>query len=508
MAQLIDIRRVEVGPRYLTARVRIAMSAPLMTSDDLEGTTRIYRLMPHIIEHICLGDNGTLFRDVMGDTEIAHLLEHVIVEILAQSDIAGDVTYGRTFAVEDERRTYDIELPCPDDALVIGALSSAVWIMQWAFTGGGEPAPDVEATVYGLVNLVQSLPEPEPPLPSVEEYVVEGDEARAILAELAGQNTTVEQDPAAEVEEEHISTDELEWMRVPVEQPEPEPEPYEPQPEPEPEQLTPEEEAEIAAWRDYMAGVDAGAPAYEVEPAPEPEPEPVEELEPELEEEPEPEPEMEPEPETEPAEEPEPEPQPEPAIDEEQAAWPWGDEEIDEPAPEPFDELGSTLVRKPLVLEEFVETTSEDDPEPELLPDPEPRLDQLPEEDDVPTELPAGTSEAFEVKGPLFDDFFETAAPAEESEPELEPEVAAEPEEEALPEEDVSELDEPEVEVSYEEVELTEEAAEPEPVEDDYGYDDYEYEDEDYDDEYHEEDDEYLRRLDTFDDLPANWRVR
>ena len=184
MAHVIDIKRVEVGPKYLTARVSIDASAPLMTSEDLEGTTRVYRLLPRIIDHVCLGDHGETFKDVMGDTELAHLLEHVTVEILAQTDIAGDVTYGRTYAVEDDPRSFDVEFPCPDDALVIGALSSAAWILQWAYTGGGEPEPDVAATVHGLVNLIESLPEPPRPLPSVREYVVEGEEARAILEEL------------------------------------------------------------------------------------------------------------------------------------------------------------------------------------------------------------------------------------------------------------------------------------------------------------------------------------
>ena len=213
MAQLIDIRRVEVGPKTLTARVRVSLSAPLYTSEDLEGTTRVYRLLPHIIEHVCLGDGGETFKDVMGDTELAHLLEHVTVEILAQSDIAGDITCGRTFEVEDERRTYDIEFPCLDDALVIGALSSAVWILQWAYTGGGEPAPDVEATVRGLVDLVEGLPYPGDPAPSVVEYVVEGDEARAILAELEEGAQDADEEPKDAEPEEAPSDDEPSWVR-------------------------------------------------------------------------------------------------------------------------------------------------------------------------------------------------------------------------------------------------------------------------------------------------------
>ena len=91
----------------------------------------------------------------MGDTELAHLLEHVTVELLAQTDAAGDVMGGQT--VEIGERTYKITLACPDDVLVAGALSSAVWILQWAYSGGGEPEPDVEAIASGLVDLVDSL---------------------------------------------------------------------------------------------------------------------------------------------------------------------------------------------------------------------------------------------------------------------------------------------------------------------------------------------------------------
>lgn len=236
MAQLIDIKRVEVGPKTLTARIRVNMSAPLMTGDDLEGTTRVYRLLPHIIEHVCLGDGGETFKDVMGDTEIAHLLEHVTVELLAQTDIAGDVTCGRTFTVTDELRTYDIELTCPDDVLVVGALSSAIWILQWAYTGGGEPEPDIDATVAGLVSLVQGLPEPEPAPNPVREYVVDELEAARLRAAF---------DPRT------APKDEVEPLPVirrtkPAAAPEPEPEDEpEPEPAPEPQDDMQEEEQHI-----------------------------------------------------------------------------------------------------------------------------------------------------------------------------------------------------------------------------------------------------------------------
>ena len=157
MAQLMDIQRVEIGPENLTARVRMADGAPLMTSEDLQGTTRVYRLLPHIIEHACLGDAGDTFKACMGNTELAHLLEHVTVELLAQTDIAGDITSGRTFPIEDDPRSFDVEISCKDDVLTVAALLSAVWILDWAYTDGGDPVPDVDATVDGLRNLVASL---------------------------------------------------------------------------------------------------------------------------------------------------------------------------------------------------------------------------------------------------------------------------------------------------------------------------------------------------------------
>lgn len=157
MAELIDIRRVQIDPENMIAHVRIAEGAPLMTSEDLEGTARVYRLLPHIVEHACLGDAGETFREAMGNTEMAHLLEHVTVELLAQTDLAGDMPAGRTWVDEVDERTYQIELACPDDVLVAAALSCGVWILDWAYSGGGDPEPDVDAIVAGLVQLVEGV---------------------------------------------------------------------------------------------------------------------------------------------------------------------------------------------------------------------------------------------------------------------------------------------------------------------------------------------------------------
>ena len=277
MAQLFDIKKVTVGPKNLEAIVELAANAPVMTSEDLEGTTRVWQVMPELRDHVCLGDESGTFGDVMGDTELAHLLEHVTVELLARTDVAGDIACGQTSEVGE--RTYKIVLKCIDDVLVVGALSSAAWIMQRAFSGGGEPVPDVDAIARGLVELVGSLPEveerDEPQEPATDPEPVEEQEAPS---EVAAEDEVPEPEPAAPVIDE-AEVDAIMAAEPPA-APEVEPEPVEavePEPEPEPEVAEEGQPAGEPVEEEPTAGPEPVAedpePAEEVaeEPAPEPE---------------------------------------------------------------------------------------------------------------------------------------------------------------------------------------------------------------------------------------------
>lgn len=153
---LFDIQQVTVGPQNAVARVRLANGAPVKTAEDIEGTGRVYDLMPQIANHACVSEQGDTFRDALADTELAHLLEHVTVELMARLGME-DISAGNT-APTSEERVWDITLSCPNDVLTLGALASASWIMEWAFSGGTGPAPDVEHTVSGLRELAASLP--------------------------------------------------------------------------------------------------------------------------------------------------------------------------------------------------------------------------------------------------------------------------------------------------------------------------------------------------------------
>ena len=157
MAQLISIKKVVVGPKNLTATVEFSAKAPRLTSENAEATERVLELLPGLSEHLCLGDADARFGLVAKDTEVAHLLEHVTVELLALTNLAGDVASGKTSLVDSRRGLYEIILACPDDVLVAASLSSAVWLLNWAYGNQEDANPDINAIVSGLVALIQSL---------------------------------------------------------------------------------------------------------------------------------------------------------------------------------------------------------------------------------------------------------------------------------------------------------------------------------------------------------------
>lgn len=177
MSELFNIEKITVGAEKLTARIAVNEGLPIMTSEDIEATARVYYLAPQIAHHLCLGDEGPEFQDCMHDTEVAHLLEHLSVEIMRETGLAGDVSCGRTRRAPGEDRTFEVELSCPDDALTIGALSSATFMMDWAFLHGGAPAPDFPGTVAALRNLVLTVRGEQP---DVSEEV-QKDEAPSVI---------------------------------------------------------------------------------------------------------------------------------------------------------------------------------------------------------------------------------------------------------------------------------------------------------------------------------------
>ena len=202
MASLFNIMKITVDDTKARVRVLVNPGMPLMTSEDVEATARVYYLAPAIAQHACFGDAGEKFQDCMGDTELAHLLEHLTVEIMNETGLAGDISSGRTRSVAEDPRLFEIELSCPDDALTIGALSSASFMMEWAFLHPDVTAPDFAGTVEALRQLVLSLRgESEPDDGAAAEGIEAEAESDAELEAGEGQQVEASADAAGAEED-------------------------------------------------------------------------------------------------------------------------------------------------------------------------------------------------------------------------------------------------------------------------------------------------------------------
>ena len=113
MAGLFNILKVTVSEDKICAHVLVNPGMPLMTSEDIEATARVYYLVPAIAKHLCLGDSGREFQDCMGQTELCHLLEHVTVELMNETGLAGNISCGRTRVSEHDERVFEVELRAP-----------------------------------------------------------------------------------------------------------------------------------------------------------------------------------------------------------------------------------------------------------------------------------------------------------------------------------------------------------------------------------------------------------
>lgn len=260
MAGLFNILKVTVSEDKICAHVLVNPGMPLMTSEDIEATARVYYLVPAIAKHLCLGDSGREFQDCMGQTELCHLLEHVTVELMNETGLAGSISCGRTRVSEHDERVFEVELSCPDDALAIGALSSATFMMDWAYLHADQPAPDVDGTVAGLRNLVLGMraeAEGKDPHEAVAAANAEGE---------AGDVTEGEAPAEAAVE----PVDEAPAEAASEPEPEPEPEPAEPQGVPsfddEPQEVI-DTEGATAESHEAPAAVYGGAATAPVAPA-------------------------------------------------------------------------------------------------------------------------------------------------------------------------------------------------------------------------------------------------
>jgi hypothetical protein len=145
----LSIDRIGVGSERVEAIVR-AVPAYARTSSVSDIAQRALELLPGLVRHTC--ENGTAHGIVaeLADTETAHLLEHVAVELMA---LAGSPRTLRAETVwdfaRDGRHVYRVRMAYDVDLVALGALREGLHVVDWLMDLTAEK-PDVDAIVETL----------------------------------------------------------------------------------------------------------------------------------------------------------------------------------------------------------------------------------------------------------------------------------------------------------------------------------------------------------------------
>lgn len=151
----MHIRSISVGPSSTSAVLEFTEAEPLRTSQVPDAVSRALLAAPGLRGHRCDNPGGCSFRDELADTELAHLFEHLTLELMT---LAGspDTLRGEThwdFA-HDGWCVFHVKVEYDDDLVCVGALKAAGEFVQ-SLIAGVEP-PDLRAESKRLRELRRS----------------------------------------------------------------------------------------------------------------------------------------------------------------------------------------------------------------------------------------------------------------------------------------------------------------------------------------------------------------
>lgn len=144
------VRRVRGSRGRIDFLVRLAPGEPVRTTSEM--ASRTLAVLPGLASHRCHNDEGRTFAEELADTEVAHLLEHVALEILVQSGAPEPTDGETTWDFErDGKGAFVVSLQCEDDRVCRTAMRLAEKVVRHSVEGG--PPPDVSAEVARLGRL-------------------------------------------------------------------------------------------------------------------------------------------------------------------------------------------------------------------------------------------------------------------------------------------------------------------------------------------------------------------
>lgn len=146
------VHSVTVCPDRIDVVVHVESSEALRTSQSASAADRALGVLPGLARHHCHNDEDLTFADELADTEVPHLFEHVVLELMAEAgsprSLRGETEWDFK---RDGRGVFRVSLEYDDDLVCLGAIKSAGPLVSYVLEGG-EP-PDVIAETVRLAEL-------------------------------------------------------------------------------------------------------------------------------------------------------------------------------------------------------------------------------------------------------------------------------------------------------------------------------------------------------------------
>ncbi len=129
----ITVERLDISPGKLTICVRLRPDARY-TNPQL--AQQVVADFPQLPLHACVNPHGPAFASVLEHTSLAHLLEHLIIDLqVAQAPDEAAVTFaGHTTWTSESEGLARITVSFHDDACALRALRNAVEYIERTLT--------------------------------------------------------------------------------------------------------------------------------------------------------------------------------------------------------------------------------------------------------------------------------------------------------------------------------------------------------------------------------------
>jgi Cyanophycin synthase-like N-terminal domain len=154
----LSVISITVFADRLEALVRV--DGPMRTSAYGGLSERTLAWLPSLAGHDCDNPQCRSMPRELADTELAHLTEHVALDLIRRAGVRGPLRGDTSWDFEqDGAGVFRVRLDAADDAVALGALKAAVDAVN-VLADGSEP-PDVTEEATRLRSL-RGRPEPRP----------------------------------------------------------------------------------------------------------------------------------------------------------------------------------------------------------------------------------------------------------------------------------------------------------------------------------------------------------